>query len=469
MDNQLLSESAAGIFYTSVKSDIDALTEEINSDLEIAADETNKSSLENVKTLLGEQQENYTQIIAYSQTEGTNIADLKSRLDELSLVSSALQADLEKLESRPMLSQEQLSAWQNQHQKLTKTLRQQSTYVRYTLLGLVILVLGGIAGTLAIYLNSIGKNKNGAIEPGFSTVKTFSRKDLKADKKKTAIADDNEKYGMAFSGSSSITMVSDNPSKPNLQIGRIGQRMGLVPIEEDFSLGTGILISERHVLTNLHVYTDNKQYLIADFLAKLGYLEHGELCWGIELEAFESSGGHTNFRAFDGAPPVPLEGFDLAIFRLAKPFTEFRETEEFLERPRPEIDDLIGRKIRVDGYPDWPDFSNDELRRSEQLAAYGHVKSFAVRQSSKGSVFVPKDFTNSVLTYDHQLLGPIPVICHNASTLPGCSGAPVYDDESGELLGIHFRGLQKFGGEQANLAMPIGPILEALEGIDFGL
>ena len=228
--------------------------------------------------------------------------------------------------------------------------------------------------------------------------------------------------------------------------GRLGFAQEGVPTLEDYSFGTGFLITDRHVLTNRHVDGFYGQYLT------------GEDPGGIEFIA-EKDKDASDFIPFDGAPPLLVPGLDVAIFTLSRSAAN-----------RPPIplapintEDLDGRDIIVIGYPDTHKPNDPHI-----LDVVEENPVFAVKRISQGKIF--RHSTDETNPYGVEVKVakndtsdfPMPAICHNASTLGGNSGSPILDAKTGELLGVHFAGFKTFNEkEAANLAMAIESLMDS--------
>lgn len=224
-------------------------------------------------------------------------------------------------------------------------------------------------------------------------------------------------------------------------VGRIGYAQEGMPTSEDYSFGTGFLITPNHVMTNRHVHGFYGHYLTSD-----------EDCGGIEFIA-EKDKDASDFIAFDGKPPLLLEGLDIAIYTLSRA-AKGRMPIERLTIPTANLD---GRNIVVIGYPDTHEPNNPDI-----LAAFEENPIFAVKRISQGQIFRHSTDTQNPFGVNVQVdkddgeQFSMPAICHNASTLSGNSGSPILDVNTGALLGVHFAGYKIFNKkEAANLAMAI--------------
>lgn len=228
--------------------------------------------------------------------------------------------------------------------------------------------------------------------------------------------------------------------------GRIGYAQEGKPTSEDYSFGTGFLISPNHVMTNRHVHGFYGHYLTSD-----------EDCGGIEFIA-EKDKDASDFIPFNGQPPLLLEGLDIAIYTLSR--SAGNRTP--INRVPIPTDELEGRDIAVVGYPDTHDPNNPDI-----LAVVEDNPIFAVKRISQGKIFRhstdndnPYGVEVNVNETDKKKF-PMQAICHNASTLGGNSGSPILDLKTGELLGVHFAGHKIFNQkEAANLAMAIAQLTE---------
>jgi len=228
--------------------------------------------------------------------------------------------------------------------------------------------------------------------------------------------------------------------------GRIGYAQAGKPTAEDYSFGTGFLITPNHVMTNRHVHGFYGHYLTS--------LED---CGGIEFIA-EKDKDASDFIPFNGQPPVLLPGLDIAIYTLSRS-AENRVPISRVPIPTAELE---GREIAVIGYPDTHDPNNPDI-----LAVVEDDPIFAVKRISQGHIFrhsTDNDDPYGVqveVNEDDATKFQMTAVCHNASTLGGNSGSPILDIQTGELLGVHFAGHKVFNQkEAANLAMAIAQLTE---------
>ena len=212
--------------------------------------------------------------------------------------------------------------------------------------------------------------------------------------------------------------------KPAYQAtGRIGYAQEGKPTSEDYSFGTGFLITPNHVMTNRHVHGFYGHYLTSD-----------EDCGGIEFVA-EKDKDASDFIPFNGEPPLLLDGLDIAIYTLSRP-AENRTPIDRVPIPTEELD---GRAIAVIGYPDAYDLTDPDV-----LAVVEDDPIFAVKRISQGKIF--RHSTDDDDPYGVQVKimeddkndFPMEAICHNASTLGGSSGSAVVCKKTGDLIALHF-------------------------------
>ena len=228
--------------------------------------------------------------------------------------------------------------------------------------------------------------------------------------------------------------------------GRIGYAQEGKPTSEDYSFGTGFLITPNHVMTNRHVHGFYGHYLTTD-----------ENCGGIEFIA-EKDKDASDFIPFNGKPPLLLDGLDIAIYTLSRSAGN-RTPINRVPIPTEELD---GRDIAVIGYPDAYDLTDADV-----LAVVEDNPILAVKRISQGKIFRhstddedPYGVEVKIIENDEKDF-PMEAICHNASTLGGNSGSPILDLKTGELLGVHFAGHKIFNEkEAANLAMAISQLTE---------
>lgn len=220
--------------------------------------------------------------------------------------------------------------------------------------------------------------------------------------------------------------------------GRIGGPQQGIPTNDDVAFGTGFLITDRHIMTNQHVYEFYKHYLT------------GADCGGIEFIA-ERDRDASDYVPFNGEPPLIISDLDIAIFTLARAVTD-RDPIARVAIPTTELDTC---EVVTVSYP--CPFEVDEAI----LSVVEKDPIFAVKRLSQGRIFrhsTDTDTPYGVAVKVDARINPeqsLTAICHNASTLGGSSGAPVLDI-AGNLVGVHFAGDRAFNGEEAaNLAMAI--------------
>ncbi|WP_371396526.1 serine protease [Fretibacter rubidus] len=234
-------------------------------------------------------------------------------------------------------------------------------------------------------------------------------------------------------------------------VGRLGFAQEGKPTRDDYSLGTGFLISDRHVMTNRHVHGFYGQYLTGDARG------------GIEFIA-EKDNDASDFMPFNGEAPYLIPNMDIAIYTLSESVTHRAP----IAIHAVETEDLLERDIVVIGYPDT--HKPDDPTLSE-LVEDNPI--FAVKRISQGRVFRHSSDTDCPLGVEVRVDAcdsvdfPMDAICHNASTMGGNSGSPILDLKTGQLLGVHFAGHKIFNaGEAANLAMAVEHLNEAYKEID---
>lgn len=231
-----------------------------------------------------------------------------------------------------------------------------------------------------------------------------------------------------------------------LATGRIGYAQVGIPSAKDYAFGTGLLISDQHIMTNRHVHGLYGHYL-------LDKSDPG----GIEFIA-EKGKDASDFIPFNGERPRLLPKLDIAIYTLARPVT----TRSPISLNPIETEILEGRDIIVIGYPD-----THTPQKAEILDVVESNPVFAVKRISQGRIFRHSTNTSAALGVETSVNRSktssfnMPAICHNAVTMAGNSGSPVLDIKDGRLLGIHFKGFKVFNQkEAANLAMTIAQIMQ---------
>jgi len=204
-------------------------------------------------------------------------------------------------------------------------------------------------------------------------------------------------------------------------VGRIGFAQEGKPVGKDESFGTGILISEHHVLTNRHVWEMFRHRLASPEPT------------GIEFYG-EKESDKTDFVTFADVEPVCIDGWDAAIFTLTRT-PENRAPVAITPRPAEELNDL---DIVVVGYPQAQRVTDDIAEVTEKDAIFG------VKRYSEGKIFrhsVDIENPYGVEAAVESVINPsesMRAICHNASTLGGSSGSAVVCKKTGDLIALHF-------------------------------
>jgi len=192
-------------------------------------------------------------------------------------------------------------------------------------------------------------------------------------------------------------------------VGRIGFAQDGKPVGQDESFGTGILVSEKHILTNRHVWE-----MFKDRLASAEPT-------GIEFYGERESA-------------VCIDGWDAAIFTLSRA-PDNRRPVTITPRPAEELNDL---DIVVVGYPQAHRMTEDIEKTVEKDPIFG------VKRYSEGKIFrhsVDIENPYGVEAAVESVINPsesMRAICHNASTLGGSSGSAVICKKTGDLIALHF-------------------------------
>lgn len=223
-------------------------------------------------------------------------------------------------------------------------------------------------------------------------------------------------------------------------VGRIGERQIGFPSGEEKILGTGILISNSHILTNHHVAAS---------------IPFGQNFTGIGIDFGAEKGSEvSDFVEIDDVGAIPISEYDAAILTLK--FSTDRKPVNMCSRP---LEELMDQEILAIGYPSRPDNERPNLILGAKRYSQGKI--------FKHSTDFDRDITVSREAYPS--VGEdivMNVICHSASTLKGSSGSAIVDANSGDLIALHFGGDSLFGyKEAANFAIPGALIVDKINSI----
>ncbi len=200
--------------------------------------------------------------------------------------------------------------------------------------------------------------------------------------------------------------------------------------------GTGFVVGPGLLLTNRHV----AKFFVRGLGVTALELDLAEAA-SCDLDA-ELGGVTTRILEIDG-PALMHPYWDAALLRVrGAPLADVEPLVLASRRIAP--GDLVGRAVAVVGYPIEQYLPTAELRD--------------LRSRLFGSVYGIKRLMPGRLMDRHETLAAnpaggervVPAIGHDASTLAGNSGSAVIDVETGETLGVHFKGYAL----DANFAVP---------------
>jgi len=193
-------------------------------------------------------------------------------------------------------------------------------------------------------------------------------------------------------------------------VGRIQMQSG--PIAQ--MLGTGFVIGPDVIMTNRHVAVffsapgqDNRWVFKPEVTAGISYADDPDDETNEELQIQEVIGIH--------------ETLDLALLRIAAPTNATLPDPLSLASTRPQS--IVDRDVYVLGYP----ARDSRATRTLMRAVFGDI--FRVKRLQPGRV---------ARTLDAEKL-----FDHDCSTLGGNSGSCVIDLETNQVIGLHFKGIEK--------------------------
>lgn len=350
-----------------------------------------------------------TRLETQSETLNQNLEDIKNLNDTIKAQQNTLNNQTASLTENAA----QISGFESQISALKAQLGF-ATPMAMTAGGLGLLGLGGLAGLL------LGRNRhNRHCE---LPVPPLKREEEEREKSQGF---DTLKKGMVFAASPMLLgglPPALTAIKPVYDaVGRIGFAQEGKPLGKDESFGTGILISDHHILTNRHVWEMFKHRLMSDEPT------------GIEFYG-EKGSDKSEFIPLSDATPMFLEGWDAAILTLIRS-PENRSPVSISSRPAEDLNDL---DIVVVGYPQAQRLTEDIDDVTEKNPIFG------VKRYSEGKIFrhsVDIDNPYGVEAAVESIINPsetMRAICHNASTLGGSSGSAVICKKTGELIALHF-------------------------------
>jgi len=346
-----------------------------------------------------------------SETLNQNLTEIEGLKETIATQKNTVEAQANTLSDNVT----QISALNTQIKKL----KQQLGFMSPPFLisgGLGLLGLGGLAG-LMLGRKRHNKTCDLHLPP--------AKKEEDDDNPKEGSSFESLKKGMAFSASPML-LGGLPPALAAIKpvydaVGRIGFAQNGKPVGQDESFGTGILVSERHILTNRHVLEMFRHRLLSDEPT------------GIEFYG-EKESDKSDFVTFADIEPVCIDGWDAAIFTLSRT-PENRNPVTIAPRPSESLNDL---DIVVVGYPQAQRLTEDIAEVTEKDPIFG------VKRYSEGKIFRHSaDIENpyGVEAAVESIINPsesMRAICHNASTLGGSSGSAVVCKKTGELIALHF-------------------------------
>ncbi len=443
-DAAALSERTDADAFDTLKPPISALSSALENAKSEAAFADTQSDLEIFKTRLQSLGSQLGDLINQSETEGADISGIMPALSDIETALAELDASISAATWPAGLPSDQLENWDAQIHTIQNQLDvPPPSSIWPLIIGLVLAILAALFWLAKLLLtgNTQARPLKSVLTNSQATGVVFPASPMMAGNVATPLSAAGQLTA------SQLQMLSGpyaHLRHAYQATGRIGYAQVGKPSAEDYSFGTGFLVTDRHVMTNRHVHGMYGHYMMDE--ADPG---------GIEFIA-EKDKDASDFVPFNCEPPLLLPGFDIAIYTLARPV----KNRKPIRLKSIAIERLEARDIIVIGYPDTHTPDDEDIKAVVEENAI-----FAVKRISQGQIFRHSTDTDTLFGVETSVdinkrdRFNMPAICHNASTLGGNSGSPLLDLKTGELVGVHFAGFKVFNKEEAaNLAMAVGQL-----------
>jgi endonuclease G len=213
-------------------------------------------------------------------------------------------------------------------------------------------------------------------------------------------------------------------------------------------IGTGFIVGPNLMMTNRHVAEMFVRGIGRDG-KKLSFVPGIESAINFQREKEQNPNDTSaSIRLTEVVMIHPY--WDMAIFRIAGGASSANPLRLSVIPP----EDLIGRQIVVIGYPGR---GKDRSRKAIQLERKYFGDLFGVKRLAPGEI----DGRDQIESFGHL----VPAMIHDSSTLAGNSGSAIIDVETGDVVGLHFKGATL----KANYSVPIYELARDSRVINAGL
>jgi len=365
-ETSALSERTDSNLFESLKPQISGLSSDLENAQTDAVFADTYSDLESAKTRLQTLSNKMDDLINRSETDGADISGIIPALTNIETELASLHASVSGARWPELLSSNQLDDWDAQIQAIQTQLNTPPPSSIWPLiLGLVLAVLAALFWLAKILLGGKAQTRplKSVLTNSQATGVVFPASPMLAG---------NVAAPLSAAGqltASQLQMLSGpyaHLRHAYQATGRIGYAQVGKPNAEDYSFGTGFLVTDRHVMTNRHVHGMYGHYMMDE--ADPG---------GIEFIA-EKDKDASDFVPFNCEPPLLLPGLDIAIYTLARPV----KNRTPIRLKAIETDTLEGQEIIVIGYPDTHTPDDEDIKAVVEENAI-----FAVKRISQGQIF----------------------------------------------------------------------------------